>query len=329
MFNLFVIQATGIFNFDSIADLESGLASSITANGSFTGDINDAAASFSRSIHSIYVQDEWRPSDALTMTLGLRYSFYKSSDEPTLSTAFVDRYGFDNQQAFDGLNVILPRFGFNYELNGNTTLRGGAGVFAGSDPTVWFSNAFSSTGSNQGFGRAPSGTGCSAADLQVIQGGAFTGIPQCILSQQQSQAALGQGRIDAIDPDFNLPSVVRGSFGFTHNTDFGGAAGGFFDDWRVDMDIIHTRRRNAPNFVDLTLATRGVAPDGRRLVNAVDPLLPGCNAVFNGDTQNPDFFGTATELGQSGACDAGGDDQDILLTNVRGRGETAVRPRSR
>ena len=68
VFNLFVIQATGIFNFDSIADLQSGLASSITQNGSFSGDINDAAASFSRSIHSVYLQDKWNPTDELTLT---------------------------------------------------------------------------------------------------------------------------------------------------------------------------------------------------------------------------------------------------------------------
>ncbi|MEL6359604.1 MAG: TonB-dependent receptor [Pseudomonadota bacterium] len=324
VFNLFVIQATGIFEFDSIADLQAGTASSITANGSFSGDINDAAAEFSRSIHSLYVQDEWRPTDALTMTLGLRYNFYKSGDEPTESQAFVDRYGFSNTQGFDGLEVILPRFAMNYDAGetfaGTTTFRAGAGVFAGSDPTVWFSNSYSNTGSNQGFGETGEAP-CTDADLQVIQGGAFTGIPNCILTQQQAEAAAGQGRVAAIDPDFDIPSVIRGSFGFTHRTDFAGAAGGFFDDWRVDIDVIHSRRRNAPNFVDLTLTPIGTAPDGRFLFNAVDPLLDGCDATFNGNRQLPGFNGSADQLAGDGACDAGGDDQDILLTNVRGKGE--------
>ena len=324
VFNLFVIGATGIFNFDSIADLQSGLASSITQNGSFSGDINDAAASFSRSIHSVYVQDEWSPSDELTFTLGLRYDFYKSGDEPRASQAFIDRYGFDNTRAFDGLEVFLPRFAFNYDAGetfaGVTQFRGGAGIFSGSDPTVWFSNSFSNDGGIQGFGgtfNAP----CTAADLQVVNGGQFTGVPQCITTQQQNEAAAGQGRVAAVDPDFNIPSIVRGSFGLTHITDFGGAAGGFFDDWRIDLDVIHARRRNAPNFVDLTLTPIGTAPDGRFLFNAVDPLLAGCNAVFNGNRQLPGFNGDPAELAQGGVCDAGGDDQDILLTNVRGRGE--------
>ncbi|MGF1543940.1 MAG: carboxypeptidase regulatory-like domain-containing protein [Parvularculaceae bacterium] len=330
VFNLFVVNATGTFEFDSIADLEAGVVSNISQNGSFSGDINDAAATFSRSIHSVYAQDEWRPTDALTLTLGLRYNFYVSSDEPTLSQAFLDRYGFDNTQGFDGFDVILPRFGFNYAAGetffGETTFRGGAGVFAGSDPTVWFSNAFSSTGSNQGFGQVLAAGAfqgnCGPGDLNVLAGGQFTGVPTCVTDQQQAEAALGQGRVDAVDPDFDIPSVIRASFGFTHNTFFDGAAGGFFDDWTVNVDVIHTRRRNAPNFVDLTLAQTGVIlPDGRPEFNAVDPLLPGCNAVFNGDTQNPNFIGSAAELAQGGACDAGSDDQDILLTNVRGRGE--------
>ena len=317
VFNLFVVQATGIFIFDSIADLQSGLTSSITANGSFSGDINDAAATFSRSIHSLYLQDEWQPIDPLTVTLGLRYDFYKSGDAPRASSAFTSRYGFDNTQAFQGLDIIQPRFAFAYDagetLFGTTRFRGGAGEFSGGDPTVWFSNSFSNDGGIQGFG-GTFGAGCTPADLQVINGGAFTGIPACVIAQQQAQAATGQGRVAAVDPDFRIPSVVRGSFGFTHNTDFGGAAGGFFDDWRVDIDFIHSRRRNAPDFIDLTLTPIGTAPDGRFLYNAVDPLLAGCNATFLGIRQG--FSGTAAELAQGGACDAGGDDQDILLTNV-------------
>lgn len=319
VFNLFVVQATGIFEFDSIADLQSGLASSITGNGSFSGDINDAAASFSRSIHTVYAQDEWQVNDALNLTLGIRYDFFNSSDAPRASNLFMQRYGFSNSTGFDDLDgVILPRFAFAYDAGdtmfGNTQFRGGAGIFSGGDPTVWFSNAFSNFGSGIGFGRS-SGAGCTGADLQVLNGGSFTGIPQCILDQQQTEAGLGGGRTDAIDPNFDVPTIIRGSFGFTHHTDFAGAMGGFFDDWRVDIDVIHSRRRNAPDFVDLTLTPTGVlAPDGRPLFNAVDPLLPGCTATFIGPR---DGF-TGGDLSQGGACDAGRDDQDILLTNVRG-----------
>lgn len=349
-----MVNATGTITFDSIVDLQSGLASEISGAGSFTGDINDAAASFSRSIHTLYVQDEWQATPELTVQMGLRYDFYKSGDSPTESAAFVSRYGFSNSQGFDGLDILLPRLGIIYDapwdFYGTTTFRMGGGIFTGGDPSVWFSNAFTNFGGGVGNGRAGGFFGdiapCISADLQVLDAsGNFTGVPACVAAGQQIETALGQGRTDATDPNFKLPSVVRGSFGFTHMTDFDGAAGGFFDDWRVDMDIVHTRNRNAPDWVDLTLTPVGFAPDGRLLFNAVDPLLAGCSAVFQGPRigfSSPqeqlidsngvpvvDSLGNAvmgSQTRQGGSCDAGGDDQDILLTNVNGKGDgsTAV-----
>lgn len=326
VFNLFAINATGTITFNSVDDLEAGLASSITGNGSFSGDINDAAASFSRDIHTLYVQDTWNPIDPLTLTLGLRYDFYDSSDSPRESQAFVDRYGFSNDRAFDGLDVFMPRFGVDYDAGetafGETRFRGGLGIFSGGDPTVWFSNSFSNFGSGIGFGSA-SGGSCTDDDLQVLAGGSFGGIPDCVVAQQQAEAAEGQGRIDAVDPDFQIPSVFRASIGLTHFTDFKGAARGAFDDWRFDADLIVSDRRNAADFVDLTLTPNGeFLPDGRPVFNAVDPLLDGCDAVFIG----PRAGFSGDDLANGGACDAGGDDQDILLTNVDGNsgGSTSI-----
>ncbi|MEM9169717.1 MAG: TonB-dependent receptor [Pseudomonadota bacterium] len=318
VFNLFAARATGEFVFNSVDDLRAGVASSVRANGSFSGDINDAAANFSRSIHTLYIQDEWQFTEALTLTLGLRYDWYASGDVPRENQAFVDRYGFSNSFEFGNLDVILPRFAFNYDagdtLFGTTTFRGGAGIFSGSDPTVWFSNTFSNFGGGLADVRT-SRIDCPPEQLTVVDANGFTGIPQCVLDEQQSQASQGLGRVDAIDPNFEIPSVVRGSFGLTHFTDFGGAAGGFFDDWRVDLDVIHTRRRNAPVFLDIALSPVGTAPDGRSIFESIDPLNAGCNATFNGQPDNP-RFNNVTD-----ACVSRTGNQDILLTNVRGRGE--------
>jgi len=94
VFNLFVINATGTIFFDDIDALEAGTPRAIRQNGSFTGDINDAAAAFSRNNHTIYIQDEWQINNDLQLVAGLRYDFFKSGDEPNLNTIFRDRYGF-------------------------------------------------------------------------------------------------------------------------------------------------------------------------------------------------------------------------------------------
>jgi len=318
VFNLFIQNATGTLEFPTVEALNAGEASFGFIFGCFSGDPTDCAAEFSRSIHSVFLQDEIQATPELLLTFGLRYDFFESSDQPPLNEQFLARYGFANTKAFDDLDIFMPRFGFQYdapwEFYGRTTFRGGAGVFAGSDPTVWFSNAFSNFGSaiGVGFSFLPP---CTAEDLNVLDSsGSFTGFPDCITQQAAQSALQNDGPVDAVDPDFELPSIVRGSFGLTHYTDFNGAAGGFFDEWEINLDVIHTRRRDAPDFVDITLTPIGRAPDGRPIFNRVDPLLPGCDAIFLGPRQG--FSGNVEE---GGPCDLGGDDtQDILLTNVDG-----------
>jgi len=314
VFNLFAPDATGTFEFDTAADLAAGNATFISFTGSSTGDINDAAANFSRNIHSLYAQDLWTPNDQLTLSLGIRYDFYQSTDTPTGSPLFTQRYGFGNDTGFNDFSVFLPRLGINYDAGetvfGNTNFRAGAGVFSGGDPTVFYSNAFT----NNGFGTAGANnfnSGCDAADLDVVNdAGQFTGVPQCIIDEVQARSGAGDGRTDAIDPNLDIPSVVRGSIGLTHYTDFGGSFGGFFDDWTVNLDLIYSANRNSFEFIDLTLSPSGVvAPDGRPILEAIDPLLAGCNAVFEGPRTG---FSNVTS-----DCFTGRD-QDILLTNVVG-----------
>ena len=323
VFNLFAPRSTGVFEFASIADFQAGLASEVRANGN-GGDINNAAAEFSRNIHTVYLQDEWTPTDELSVTLGLRYDFYRSDDQPLASAPFEQRYGFSNaDQAFADLKIFQPRFGVNYDagetLFGETQFRAGAGVFSGGDPTVWFSNVFSNNGIGLSDQRVSRVAACTAADLQVINGGAFSGVPQCLRDAQLAETSLGNGRVDAIDPGFDIPSVVRGSFGFTHFTNFSGGSGGFFDDWRMDVDVIYAARRNAPEFRELSFSQTGdVFPDGRNAVVVIDPLNAGCDAVFQGIRSG--FSGS--DLSPTGPCVSDRRQQDIVLTNTKDGGDS-------
>jgi len=317
VFNLFVQDATGTITFDSVADFESGLASRIVGNGSFTGDVNDAAAEFRRTIYTGYLQDEFQMSEDFVVTLGLRYDWFGSDDRPIENPLFEQRFGFDNTQAFNGLDILQPRFGFNWDagetIAGETQFRGGIGVFSGGDPTVWFANNFQNFGGAIGNGRS-SNAPCTSADLQVVTGGQFTGLPDCIVQQQIAQATQNLGATNAVDPDFKLPSVLRFNIGLSHFTDFTGG-NGFFDEWNIQLDYIRSERQNAPDFVNLALTPTGqFAPDGRPILNAIDPLRSGCDAVFQGIRQG---F-TGSDLTRSGPCSSFRR-EDILLTNVNGK----------
>jgi len=314
VFNLFVVNGTGTITFDSIADLAAGTASGIDANGSFTGDINDAAANFDRNINTFYIQDTWRPTDSVTLVAGLRYDSYESSDAPIANPVFEQRYGFTNTTSFDGLDLLMPRLGLTWDLPasnlGEMQLRAGFGIFSGGDPTVHYANAFQNFGGAIGRGR-DFNPPCAAADLQVLNGGTFTGIPPCIAVQQQAQAALNDGRADAVAPGFKLPNQNRFNLGFGWLTD---TETNFFNAWDLQFDFIYSDHKDSLEFLDITLTQSVDAagnpiflPDGRPQFFAIDPLLPNCNATFNGGGLG--FSGVTQD------CDAGGDDQDILMTN--------------
>ncbi len=322
VFNLFVANGTGTITFADIAALDAGLASTnngrttpIQGDGSFTGDINDAAASFKRNIHTFYLQDEWQASDGLIVTAGLRYDTYQSDDSPIANPVFMERYGFTNATGFDGLDILLPRLGLTYDLPwnnmGEMQLRAGFGVFTGGDPTVHFSNAFSNFGGGIGRGRSSSPV-CDPSVLQVLDGnGDFSGIPDCIVQQQITDATQNTARAHAIDPDFELPSTQRWNIGLSLDSE---SSIGLFNDWNVQLDYIYSNHKNSAEFLDLTLTGNVddagndiLLPDGRLQMNAIDPLRAGCDAVFIGPGQG--FSNVST------ACDAGGRDEDILMTN--------------
>lgn len=319
VFNLFVINATGTVFFSDLDALEAATPTGINQNGSFSGDINDAAAAFRRTNHTLYAQDEWQVTDRLQIVAGIRYDFFTSGDGPNLNPVFQDRFGISNAQAFDGFEIIQPRVGLTYELPaqfGQTTVTAGYGRFTGGDPSVFFSNAFQNFGGTIGVGDVfvgdvqdlSSNDFCTDADLTAaFTGGTFNGLPACILQEQQARTAVFDAEVAATDPNFTPPSVDRFNFGISHYTEGTGFA--FFDDWQANFEVIYSLNRNAIDFVDLSIAQNGTAPDGRPIFANIDPLLAGCNATLNSDLRSFD--------NTSAACfDGANVPQQIVLTNA-------------
>ncbi|MGH9382672.1 MAG: TonB-dependent receptor [Vicinamibacterales bacterium] len=90
---------------------------------------------------SVYVQDDWRPTDKLTVNLGLRYDFMTPATEKDNKLANFDPTGAgqlifasDGSLADRALvkpdkNNFAPRIGAIYRLDERTLIRGGYGVF--------------------------------------------------------------------------------------------------------------------------------------------------------------------------------------------------------
>jgi len=334
VFNLFAINATGTLYFSNLDDFENGVLSQGFAffpdaeeiftgeaygadiNATPSGDINEAAALFERQIYSFYAQDEWQATPQLSVTAGLRVQLY-DGDAPRYNPAFAQRIGFSNSVPFSSLDpVLLPRFAATYEFDNdgfvsNSRVTGGVGVFSGGDPIVYFSNAFSNNGFSTALGTS---VFCADTPENVLDGnGNFTGFPQCVTASGSATAAQGGGDVQSTDPTFEVPTVTRANLGFA--TDFG-TQGGFFGNWRLNLDYIYSRFHNTLNFVDLVQAPNpdegidGFTVDGRPIYQALDVNNDGCNAslVYPGGT--PPVYQNL-----SGACFGTGLDDFIQLTN--------------
>ena len=341
IFNLFVQNAFGALSFRNFADLEAGILSPGTGNfetfptaanlvsgaiegayGNFsrTGDVNDAAAAFKRTIYTLYAQDDWRVNDRLDVVLGVRGDFF-TGDAPDENPVFVERYGFSNANGFSDLEpVILPRLAFTYDVSdfsflSRSKLQGGIGMFSGGDPLVWFGNAFQ----NNGFGFAEGttqGAGCPAAPIDVVVNGQFTGVPECIRTVGADRAADGLGDAQSIDPDIKMPTVFRANLGF--QTQLNLTPTGFFSGWNTNFDYIYSRYIDPFTVVDLSQipdprrGLNGFTIDGRPIYRAIDPNATGCDAVLEGWDPAPVYSGVTT------ACFSTSRDDEIMLTNSGG-----------
>ncbi len=346
VYNLFAINATGSLYFRNLADFEAGLLSpgstifptegqivdglSVAGdiNATPTGDINEAAARFGRTIWSFYAQDEWQATDQLAINAGVRVQMY-SGGAPRANPQFLDRYGFTNANSFGRLDpVILPRVSATYEFDNDgffsdSRLTGGVGIFSGGDPVVYFSNAFSNNGFSTGLGTSNE---CSAAELpRNVNGqpsvldanGNFIGFPACIRAAGSAEAAAGLADTQSTDPEFDVPTVVRANIGF--GTMFGTETG-FFSNWKLNIDYIYSRFNDTLNFVDLsqtpniTRGLNGFTVDGRPIYAAIDPNDPdasGCNATLDYAGGTPPVW-----QGVTARCfNRIGRDDEIQLTN--------------
>ncbi|MBA3940640.1 MAG: hypothetical protein C0520_05475 [Sphingopyxis sp.] len=341
LFNLFVQNATGTLVFRNINDLRAGLLSpglgnnqtSTTAgnvisgqtegafgNFSATGDVNDAAAAFKRSIYSIFAQDDWQINDSLSAVVGVRADWYDGG-RPALNPVFQQRYGIPNSIGFSALPpVISPRLALTYDMNdfavfSRAKLTAGVGIFSGGDPLVWFGNAFQNDGRGFATGSTQSAN-CPTGQISVLTNGQFTGVPTCIQADAVAQASRGLGDTQSISPDIKMPTVLRANIGFSSELNF--APSGFFSGWNLNLDYIYSKYRNSLTVVDLSqtvdprIGINGFTIDGRPIYRSIDPNAAGCNAELVGLNPGPVFSGVTA------ACFNTSRDDELQLTNAGG-----------
>lgn len=167
-----------------------------------------------------YLQDQWAATPRLTVTVGLRADV-PIQKAPTLNQQLLDTLGINTGDFPSGNILWSPRFGFNYDVKGDgqTHLRGGAGVFSGRPPYVWLSNAYGNTGREQATLICDGAT--SGASTDTVP--AFTVDPN---AQPNHCGVAGAGVSAAaasvvyFDPNFRFPQNLKLSLGLDHQLPF-------------------------------------------------------------------------------------------------------------
>lgn len=221
IYNLFIRQNFGVYEFDSLAAFLNGApAAYFTRNYSLvdniTGDGSAAASDFNAMQLGFYVQNEWTVNRQLTLTGGLRVDIPIITRDPTEDTYFNETALPKMQQAYDiakgaragqapdGQVMLSPRFGFSYDVTGNgmNILRGGAGIFTSRIPFVWPGAMFNNNGLTQG-----------QVESDDIDGNVYFN-PDWNNQPTNPNFSVPSGQMDLFVEDFKYPQVFRTNLGF-------------------------------------------------------------------------------------------------------------------
>jgi hypothetical protein len=292
--NLFVQNIYGLYRFPSIQALQAGTPSQYSY-AFFNEDVDGAKerAEFSVQALSFYAQDRMSLSSRFTLTPGIRFDLTRFPDSPGRNARFttvldsayraasLGSFTRSTDQIPESSMTVNPRIGFNWDVTGTQTtqIRGGLGLFAGRTPYVWISNAYGSTGLDYTRFQC---TGSGAASTTIPP--AFQANPDaqpraCVNAAGVSQpVSASANEINTVDPDFDMPQVLRYSLALDQQLPFGLVG---------TLEGLYTAARSDPVYRDLSIrpVTTGTTTiEGRQAWTRL--TTPGFGNVY--DVYNTD-----------------------------------------
>jgi outer membrane receptor for ferrienterochelin and colicin len=263
--NLFVSGANGVATYSSLQDFQNQNPLQISYTNATSLNPQDGAANWNSGILTSYLQDQWQVTKQLSLTGGLRLETYQADNDITPNPYFDQKYGFWNTATLNGRSILMPRFGASYMPIDNLNLHAGAGLYSGGSPTVWVSNTYTNDGIRV--------ASAFSNDPTVIGGFDGRNIPQGVVSQIQP----GNGDVDALDPNFKLPSSWKINPGVDYSFDVPwlGDEGKNFG---IKLNYTYTKVHEGVNWIDLRRnldllpdnTPIGETPDGRPLYDTVN-----------------------------------------------------------
>jgi len=215
-----------------------------------------------------YAQDEWRATDNLRLTLGLRVDVPKFGatgfqNVQANGLTFYDETGAPVQYRTEKLpdaNLLWsPRLGLNWDVtgDGSTQIRGGTGIFSGRPAYVWISNQVGNNGVLTGF-----------EQVDNTRTRPFNPNPDTYKPASVNGTPAAQYELALTDQNFRFPQIWRSNLAIDRTLPWGltGTA-----------EFLYARDVNGVYYFDANLAS---------------PL-----ATFNGPDRRPRYFDTCPAAG--------------------------------
>ena len=256
--NNFYPASNGVYIFNSLTDFYTAANQSL-ANGGRPSTLAPARFQFRYSALpgaaepmqtlksnrlDLYLQDEFTATENLKLTFGVRANvidFQNTALENPAITAMTFANGEKlNTGVMPKTQVLFePRFGFNYDLNGEskTQFRGGTGVFTGRPPYVFLSNQIGNNGVLTGFIDV-SGTAAAPYGFTADPNKYF--IPSTPTLPSTFDLAL-------TDPNYKFPQVWKTNLAIDQRLPFFGLIGSVEYLYNKTLNAVHYYEANLQN----------------------------------------------------------------------------------
>ena len=257
--NLFIAASSGRFRYYSVNAIETN-SPNVSYSNIPSNNTAEGATSFTSDRIVLFGQDNWQIRDDFSINYGFRYERFGMDDQPIADTNIESDYGISSTGNLDGIDIFMPRIGFRWDALDRTTVSGGFGRFAGGNPWVWISNAFQQP--------------------VVSTSGNFTNLPNLDVPASLLANVAGgtAGRVDIIDPNFELPSDWKASLRIDHEFDMNFGLINLGSDYRATFQYLYTNSDQTFGWRNLTQTELagslpvGVAPDGRPIYADLEAL---------------------------------------------------------
>jgi len=283
----------GAYDFNTLADYLAGKPNRYTVRTPRAGGSNsDIATTFTLKNTGLFLQDNWAVTYNLSLMFGIRVDTPDFTKQPKYNAQVDAIYGYNNTY-LPKEKMLQPRIGFNYTFDSTRPmqLRGGVGLFGGSTPNVWLSEAYSNTGLNY------VEYTCSGADAPNFSASPEPNIPAgCNVGGSGAR-----DNVTVIQPGFKLPSLWKSNLAFDHELPWHGIVASAEALFTRVNDAVYIRRLDVYSDAQGNGATF-IAQDGRPLfwnaagldptnrgVNGIDP--GGANGAVQTKANRPDGIG--------------------------------------